>query len=61
MMNNDSKSKDELNNQINNEKSPNKNKKRFDVDLICKAFEEFNSEETLTLDHYIRGYKELSK
>ena len=36
-------------------------KKRFDVDLICRAFEEFNRNDRLSLDHYINGYKELAK
>ena len=46
-----------------NARDPNKKptKKRFDVDLICKAFEEFNKQESLPLDQYINGYKELAK
>lgn len=55
--------KKDLKNEMNN-KSPIKkhNKKHFDVILICGAFEEFNKQpNSLPLDHYINGYKELSK
>lgn len=55
--------KDEELSNDENAKDPNKKstKKHFDVDLICKAFEEFNKQESLPLDQYINGYKELSK
>ena len=54
-MNND-KQKSEL--ELNNDKNLIKNhqiKKKFDVDQICKCFEQFNKD--LRLDHYINGYK----
>ena len=55
--------KDEELSNDENAKDPTKKptKKRFDVDLICKAFEEFNKQDSLPLDQYINGYKELAK
>lgn len=54
-------SKDDQTNNDKNLMKNNQTKKRFDVDCICRAFEEFNKDESFALDHYIAGYKELSK